>query len=512
MLTLVINLSLSTVKAIVINDGGKKVFHDWLPVRTSINGSSVEQDPKEWWSLTMELLQKIFGNKELSSDIDYITVTSSALCLVALDNNGTVLDKAYMVSDKRAESEAIELKNKFPEIFKENPAFKADASFMLPKVLWIRRNKKEIFKKTAKYLSSNDYLVYKLTGKYITDSLNAEKFYFDTKKNLYPKKILNFVGISSFQLPKVVLPGTLISELSDGIKKKLAIKHSVKLSIGTYDAICAFIGSSTFEDGELNNVCGTCSSYRMYINKSEFNKNNLLQQYLPGEDMSIVGGSNNLEGGVLEWAKGCFYGDSFMKDDNFLYDLIQKEAKESELGANGVIFLPYLIGERLPFSDPDVRGMFFGIERFHKRPDMIRSVFEAMAFQARLMLEEFEKSGMEVSVVNMSGGGAKMEFAAQVRSDMLGLPVNVLSEVETTAKGAFIFTLKARRIIKSIRDGKKFVKIEKRFIPKMHNHNCYSSLFILYKQLYTTNSEVFRKRRELLDKMTHYRKNVLENL
>ena len=143
---------------------------------------------------------------------------------------------------------------------------------------------------------------------------------------------------------------------------------------------------------------------------------------------------------------------------------MQSEAEESKLGANGIIFLPYLLGERMPFTDPDVRGNFFGIERFHTRKDIVRSIFEAISFQSKVMLEEFEKNNLHIAFMNISGGVSQMSFAMQLRADVLGFPIHVLSEVETTALGAFLLTLQARNVIQSINQSKKFIKIKKKYI------------------------------------------------
>lgn len=511
-ITLIINLSLRSIRVVLFNEEGKKVYEDWLPIRTYVNGSSVEQDPNEWWELLVTLLQKIFSNKELGHLIDYITVTSSSLCLVMLDKKGAVIDKSMMVSDKRAQGESKILSEKFPIFFASHPASKAEPSFMLPKILWLKNSNQKVFKKTAKFMSSNDFLIYRLTGLFVTDNLNAEKFYYSQKTNTYPLDMLAFLGIQEKQLPHVINPGSKIGLIEKRVQKQIRSHKQQLVLLATYDAICSLIGSSTFTEGELNNVCGTCSSYRMFIQEVPDKKHHLIIQHLSSENLYIVGGSNNLEGGVLEWAKECFYGDNYLKDDDFLYSLMQAEAKESELGANGIIFLPYLLGERMPFSDPDVRGSFFGIERFHTRKDIIRSVFDAVSFQAKLMLEEFEKNGFIVSSVTMSGGMVKMPFVAQLRADILGLPVNVLSEVETTALGAFILSLRARKKFKNIQEVKRFVSIKEKYIPNMHNHNCYASLYILYKQLYTEHKEMFKKRRDVMRNITHYRKKVLENL
>lgn len=509
-LTLVVNLSLRSIRIIIFNDKAEKIYEDWMPVRTYINGATVEQDPNEWWDLLLSLLTSYFAKYPQSQDISYMTVTSSALCLVILDKKGKVLGKSLMVSDKRAHKESQVLQKKFTSFFKRHN-FKVDASYMLPKIYWLSHHAKPLMKKAAFFLSSNDFLLYKLTGKIITDELNAEKFYYDTKTHTYPLKLLSHMGISDKNLPPVENSGAMIGEVNDTVREQIGAKQEITVTMGSYDAICALIGSSTYKEGELNNVCGTCSSYR-FFSKSPKKVGNLLTQQLSDESMYIVGGSNNLEGGVLEWAKECFYGQDFLKDDNFLYSLMQKEAIESDLGANGIIFVPYLIGERMPFSDLDVRGTFLGIERFHTRKDIIRSVFEATAFQAKLVIDEFEKNGIAISSINMSGGVAKIPFAAQLRANVLGIPINVLAEVETTAVGAYIFSTKARNKITSVTKAAHLVKIEKQYIPNMHEHNCYASLFRLFKKVYTTTNGLYTERKEILDRMIMYKKQVLENL
>lgn len=508
--TIIINLSLRSIRLIVFDFSGKKIYEDWLPVRTYINGLSVEQDPNEWWRLLVELMKK-FDQENPSVHVAAITVTSSALCLVVIDKKGNVLMKSMMVSDKRAIGEAEEMKLHFPEMFDGEKSFKIDSSFMLPKILWIKKNESKVFSKAGFFLSSNDFLLYKLSGKIVTDTFNAQKFYYDPFAGSYVKRLLDLVGITTRQLPHVVEPGTVLGKVSTGVGREFSFLKKAHVVISTYDALCALFGSSTHEDGELNNVCGTCSSYRIMTTKKGMSAPRLLEQEFVSEKMRIIGGSNNLEGGVLEWAKECYYSDS-PRDDSLLYALMEKEAAESTLGAGGLLFMPYLIGERLPISDVYVRGMFFGMERFHTRKDIIRSIFEANAFQAKLILEEFEKSGIEISAINMSGGVARLKLAAKIRADVLGIPVHVLSEVETTALGAFILTQKGIGRYKSIRDGRHLVQIKETYLPNMHNHNCYASLLMLYKEIYTANSSIFKKRHEVFERVMHYQRKVLENL
>ena len=292
----------------------------------------------------------------------------------------------------------------------------------------------------------------------------------------------------------MVKTGTVIAPVKENLSKTIGIKKPIHCIVSTYDALCAFIGSNRYKNGELTTTCGTCTSYRMLVDAKHISPTTpFLVQHIYPEKLTIIGGSNNIEGGVLEWAKECFYKSS-MRTDKKLYSLMEKEAGESPPGAKGIIFLPYLLGERRPFIDSNVRGMLFGLERFHSRKDIIRSVFEATGFQARLILDEFAKNNISVSSIFMSGGVSNFTLVPQLRADILGLSVHVPQETETTALGAFILTLKARGLIASLKDAQEYIRIRKTYYPDADRHTAYSRLFLLFKELYTANRELFKKR------------------
>lgn len=512
--TLVVNLSLRSIRVIVFSATGQKVYHDWLPIRTKFDGSFVEQDPGEWWDQLMQLLATLRKNTSFFAHITHVSVTSSALCLVPVDATGQPLCHALMVSDKRASEEARELKNSSLGTFllaRSNVVI--EPSYMMPKIMWLKKHEPLLFSRCHKFLSSNDFLVYKLTGVYLTDYLNAEKFYFNTKAWRYEPDVLTYVGMTEEMLPSVVGVGTAIGSIQPSVLQQTGLSSSCTVVIATYDALSAFVGSGVTKEGELANVCGTCSSYRTTFHTPlALNTHGMLSQYYKEENAYIIGGSNNLEGGVLEWAKECFYGDSFQKDDTFLYSLMQDEAKECALGAEGLLFLPYLLGERVPFWDPFVRGIFFGVERFHARRHFIRSVFESIGFQAKFMINSLEENGVAIHTIKMSGGLSQLDYMCQLRSDIIGKPIEQLDETETTALGVFIITKRAQGEHLTADSIREYSKIKRIFTPDVHNTKKYDELFILYKELYSASHALFASRKSIFDRMNSQKSTVLESL
>lgn len=510
---LVINLGLRSIRAIVFNEQGQKLVHSWYPIKTIIKGNQVEQDPNEWWRLCQDVIKEAIVDQNIRENVGVVTVNSSACCLVAMDQHGNPLGNAMMVSDKRAQAQAERLRNdnRFADIFSSSNNL-AIASFMIPKIMWLKENEPNLFGKVAKFVSSNDFLLYKLTGLYFTDPLNAEKFYYNHDQQSYPQSILQYLNIGKEVFSEVSPIGSDLGKLKSDLARELGLNQDVKVILSTYDAICAFWGAGVYEEGHACNVCGTVTSFRVYSSKKCDAKNGILSQCFNNTTgMHIVGGSNNLDGGLLEWAKGVFYGDAY--PEKYVFNIMEDEASQSTHGAGGLIFLPYLLGERMPFFDSQVRGMFFGLERHHSRKDLIRSVFESSGFLAMSIMQAIEALGVPIKHIRLSGGLARNNLISQIRADITGKEILLIEESETTALGAFMIMAIAQGIFLSFKDASSIVKIRKRFYPDLAAHEKYQHIYHLFKELYEDTNKSFSKRLVMLSKIqSEHSSHVIDNL
>nr|WP_303646651.1 FGGY-family carbohydrate kinase [Halovenus carboxidivorans] len=216
-------------------------------------------------------------------------------------------------------------------------------------------------------------------------------------------------------------------------------------------------------------------------------------------DILAVGGSNSIEGGLLEWVKSTLYPDE--KQGEELFDTMEAEARESSLGAGGVVFLPYLLGERAPFDDPDARGMFFGLERKHGREDLVRAVFESIGFLTRHMVSEIERSNATVETLEAAGGLTRRNFACQIKADVTGKPVLLVEELENTALGCMIITASQAREEDMQSIANEVVDYSRRFEPDPDRHEKYSELYDLFRELYESNKENFKRRADLIERL-----------
>lgn len=505
---LVLNMGMKSIRSIIFDENGKKLSSASRTLTSAINETRVEQYLDEWWEKAMEVMKVSIQDGKLR-DIDYITATTSASCLACIDSDGNPLGNAIMVSDKRAMAEADEIKHSVSyEDLEKDTGLEMSASLMLPKILWVKNHEQDLFEKTRYFLTPNDYLIYHLCGNVVTDELNALKYHYSLNRNSYPVGLLDELGISKDKLPAVMKTGDVAGTILPEIAKKIGCQKEAKIVITSYDAICSFVGSGVSSEGEASDVSGTVTVFRMLSRKDKLLPSTRVYTtpFRQG-GFNIIGGSNNLGGGLIEWVKQCYYGK-----EEYPYEVMEKEAAESDIGARGIIFLPYLLGERAPIWNDNARGTFFGLERMHTRKDMTRAVFEAAAFIDRTMMEAIGETSAHVTTVRLSGGLARVNLISQIKADVTGKEVIVLSEFETTASGAAMMVLNGQEGTTFTELAKKFSKSRMTIHPDMENREKYNVVYKLFKETYQQLVPMFDRRIELLDTIRNPKETQIENL
>lgn len=506
---LVVNMGMKSIRSIIFDSEGNKLASASIPLETSLTGDRVTQNPDEWWMKAIKVMKETISMADVAG-IDYITVTTSAACLVYVDKECNALAPCIMVSDKRAREESKEMAEltSFRKL-QEQYDIVADCYYLIPKAMWVKKHQPELFEKTYKFLTPNDYLLAKLSGRYVTDYINAQKWYCDAKKKQYPIELLKETGIHLDLMPEIVSPGECVGEIRSEVARETGLGNKTKVIATTYDAICSFIGSGTSEDGEASDVSGTVTVFRAVSKKEITRPLTKIQQipYYEGK-LNIIGGSNNLGGGLIEWVKQCYY-----NNEKLPYEQMEKDAGEAALGAGGVIFLPYLLGERAPIWDHDARGVFFGLERMHTRKEMTRAVFESTGFIDLDMLTAIEETGVKVNTIRVSGGLARVGLVSQIKADITGREIQVLSEFETTATGAAMIALFGQGVYTTLQEASdNFALIRMMIRPNRNNHNKYQELYGLYKETYETLKSLFPKRNMIAEKLYHSKKVKIANI
>lgn len=495
---LVINLGLKSIRAIVFSPAGRQLFCASRPVHTSIIGDQAEQDALEWAVLLRECLDAVRQGSTLAQTIGHVTVTTSSSCPLGLDAALQPVTPVYMVSDSRARIEAERLSR-----VSELPIA---ASSPVAKYAWLAANDPDTAGKVKFWVNAGDYLVALLTGELVTDPLNGGKCLYDGATYNHP--VLREASLDSALLPRVCPSGTAIPtrrepHLSGGLPEKC------RLVLSSYDAICAVLGGGGGDSGNACDVSGTVTSVRMLTASDAPVKPPLLSQPLGSEGLRVVGCSNNLGGGIVEWYK------QFVRIDagGDVYAQMDAEARLTPPGAHGVIFLPYLMGERAPFYLPQARGCFFGLGRETGHSEMTRAVLESTAFVTRDLVEALRDQKMPVESITVSGGLARVDLVNQIKADVLSLPVRVPENFESTAVGAFIMTAVAAGYYPDLRAAVATVVRFRQIIqPSADNHEVYAKSFELFRQINRVLTPVYSRHAELRQLGAGYSRATLSNL
>lgn len=511
---LVVNLGLKSIRAIIFDENGRRVATSAQRVNSRLVGDCVEQDATEWTEKLHQVIRGALDSVSTNGAIRYVTVSCSASCLIAVDENLSPVGHVIMVSDKRAVDQGHRIAA-LPEMQRlaSKYGYSASQYSQLARMLWLKEQKPELHARTHKYLAPNDFLIALLTGgKLVTDTLNAEKNFFDTEAGTYPSELNGAIGLPTNLLPDVVDIGTNIGPMDKALAASLNMKSCPDIVVGTYDAICSVFGTGVCSAGQICDVSGTVTSVRMYSDKPFVDlQSRVMSQHFPPSNGYLIGGSNNLGGGLIEWAKACLY-----KEVPNPYELMQTESTSADFEAKshtGIVFLPHLLGARAPSWNADARGVFFGLERSHSRGDIMRAIFESIGYSIKDFLAVFEESETKPEIVTASGGLANLAIANEIKATITGLPYHLMDEFESTSLGAAIIVMCSVGVFPSYKDAcADIVAARQIFLPRRDDQAYYEDMYGLYRDLMKSVEPQFDRRRDIMAKHSSKAIEYVENL
>lgn len=484
---LVINLGLKSIRAIIFDQNGRKLATASRPVNTLLDGHRVEQDPEDWWRLAAEVTEEASVDRALSKYLQAVTVTASSSCLVSIGGDGQVLGPAIMVSDGRDAVEKRQL---------AAAGFEPRSFPMISRMMWLKTHKPDVFRQIRQFASVNGFLISRLTGRMATDPLDGEKSGWQSSEGKWHQPLLDLVGVDTGQMPEILPCGADLGPLTPAAKRHLKLEAAPQMHcyLSTYDAICAVFGSGVNKDGEACDISGTVTSLRAVSSRRPLEgPADIFTQYESTSGLHIIGGSNNLGGGVIEWARQTFY-----EHERYPYEVMTHEAESCPPGAEGLVFLPYLLGERAPLWDADLRGVFFGLERHHSRRHLIRSVFEGTALGLVPLKAAIEARVGRIHRIHASGGLSRLALINQIKADIMQTEILLPAEFESTAFGAFCICSVALGSIPSLAEAQALVQIRSIVVPDTRHAAMYGDLVSFYKALLDRVRPLLRMRREQL--------------
>lgn len=471
------------MKILLVNQNGEvtlEVSKDY-PLIQKKTGYS-EQDPQNWVDQTVaglsDLLMEYSGNPE---DIEGISFSGQMHGLVLLDENNEVLRNAILWNDTRTTFECHEIYRKVGEKrlldITKNPALEG---FTLPKLLWVKEHEPELYRKAAKFVLPKDYLRYKLTGELQMEYSDAAgTLLLNVSEKEWSKEICELLEIDPNICPPLVESTDEVGTISASFADITGLSAMTRVFAGGADNACGAIGAGILEDGKTLCSIGTSGVVLSYEKSDDKDFQGKVHYFNHGEpDAFYTMGVTLAAGYSLTWFK-----DVFAKEKSF--DELLADVESVPVGSNGLLFTPYLVGERIPHADATIRASFIGMDGSHQRKDFVRAVIEGITFSLNESIEIFRKSGKRIDTIVSIGGGAKNEAWLQIQSDTFNAKIVKLSSEQGPGMGAAMLAAYGCGWFDSLKAcADVFLKEDKKFWPNKDNVSKYRKLFAIYVDVY----------------------------
>ncbi|MEC2342908.1 xylulokinase [Paenibacillus barengoltzii] len=477
-----IDLGTSSVKTLLVNQNGDIAGEASAayPLIQERPGYS-EQNPEEWVKGTVACLQQLLKESGVAAeDIEGVSFSGQMHGLVLLDEQNNVLRNAILWNDTRTTKQCRDIEAKLGDKLLDITRNAALEGFTLPKILWIQEHEPELFAKAARFVLPKDYLRYRMTGQvHMEISDAAGTLLLNVPEGKWSEEIAAAFGLPTGFCPPIVgsteFTGTLLPEFA----AESGLAAGTKVFGGGADNACGAVGAGIVRKGDALCSVGTSGvvlTYEEDKNKDFAGKVHFFNHAHPGAFYAM--GVTLAAGYSLSWFK-----DSLAPELSF--DELLKPVGDIAPGSEGLLFTPYLVGERTPHADSVIRGSFIGLSGTHRREHLARAVMEGITFSLQESFDLFHAAGIEVERVISIGGGAKNPVWLQMQADIFGKPVVALKNEQGPAMGAAMMAAVGSGWFGSLKEcADAFIGYAKTYEPIPANVEKYARLFKLYQQVY----------------------------
>ena len=448
-----------------------------------------EQDPQIWWDTTVNNIQEVFSNSEISpTQVLAIGVSGQMHGTVPIDSQGNLLaQRVQLWCDKRP----AQLVEEFAARPETSEAYRISgnppvASWLGFKILWEKVNRPDIYNQTSKFLLPKDYINYQLTGVAATDYSEASgAFLMDARTEDWSDELVGLLGLDLDKLPEIHPSAHVIGNVSPQAAALTGIQEGTPVVAGGGDMLCMLLAAGITSPGVVSDVTGTSGIISAYTTEPILDLRLMnLHHVMPGW---IPFGIIDSGGGALKWFKDSLCHTEISQAQEMgveVYEILNEMAEKVEPGSEGLLFFPYLIGERT-LGTPYARGVFFGLTPRTGKGTMVRAIMEGITFELRRTLEIIESAGYPAEVVYHNGGGANSDLWNQIKADIYQKKVQTFESSEGGILGSAILAGVGAGVYPDPAAGaEKCLRVAKTFLPRSETKDYYNALFDLFKDLH----------------------------
>lgn len=469
-------------KAVLVDDRGNLAAKAFSPYQTFFPfAPAVEQDPWEWWHSMVDATQQLLGTSRVNPrEIHGISFSGQMMAAVPVSRAAEPIGRALIWADMRGSLEASQLVDRLGS----TPLYKilgnrVTASYSAAKILWIRAHQPDRFSRTYKFLQPKDFIVARMTGNFVTDFSDAcGTNLFDVTRLQWSEPILQAAELDPSLLPEARPSTAVVGKLLDSAAAALGLVAGTPVVIGGGDGACAAAGAGVIEESNTYQYLGSSSWLGTASPKPLLDPDARIFNWVhvvPG--LYAPTGTMQAGGASFQWLKSTL-------DVESTFELMDAEAEQIPPGANSLIFLPYLMGERSPVWNEKARGAFIGLTMKHSRGALIRAVMEGVAMNMKGILDAFTDQ-MRVDEIRIIGGGAKSRLWAQIFSDVYGHRIRIPAVLgEATALGAAVTGGVGIGLFSDFTAVRRSIATDSIVTPDTDAHHAYRRLQDIYEDAY----------------------------
>ena len=405
-----------------------------------------EQDPDAWWRAVCGSTRSLLADAGIDGrEVAGVSFSGQMMGCVALDAHARPLRPAIIWADQRAVEQERWLGERIdPERVYRITGHRLSSSYSLAKILWLRDHEPEVFRAAHAFVNAKDAIVARLTGAFVTDPSDASGTnLYDLEAGGYSQAILEAAELDAALLPRVAGSMDVVGEVTASVADEVGLPAGVPVVIGGGDGCCAALGAGVWREGAAYNYVGSSSWIALASQRPAYDPEQRTFTWahlLPGVFSPC--GTMQAAGGSYAWTRdvlGAAEVAQAAREGGSAYELLNELAAKAPAGSRGLLYLPYLLGERSPRWNPNARGAFIGLTMRHGRAEMVRAVLEGVTMNLRVILQAMTRQGIEVRSVRVIGGGAAGLFWNQLMADMYGVPIERLTHLEeATSMGAAV--------------------------------------------------------------------------
>jgi xylulokinase len=495
--------------ALIDAEGALRAYaFEEYPILTPRPGWS-EHDAGQYWPVACRLIRRCLAEAGVAGrEVRGVAASSALPSLVMVDKRGDPVEHAYNLMDRRAQAEVRDIKDRIGEarIF-EVTKNRLDDHPAIVNLLWERAHRPDSFARVAKALTIDGYVTLKLTG-VASAHYSGAAFYgvaYDLLGRRFDGDLLEQIGLSSSLFPELHPCDAVVGTVTAGAAAETGLAAGTPVAAGQVDCCAGWMGAGMTEPGDVQMNLGTCGNFGVLHRQRIFHESMIAFEHTTGGgEIFITVPTTTTGGGLIRYMRDNFYVAELAREreeGGDVYDLINREAEAAPPGADGLLVLPFLMGERTPIWDADARGTIFGLSLQHGRGHVLRAMMEAVAFALYDSYRIIKTTGLALNApIVLNEGGAKSALWRRIITDVFGVPTALVKRRAGAPFGDAILAGVATGVFPDFDVAKRWAEFTEPLEPDPARHALYADYFALYKRLYAHVAEDFKALAQLRDR------------